>query len=178
MFTNENSKSRSGLNNVLSVNRRGGTIANIITAVIFFGLIAAGILWVIKTAGEMGGQYAQTVVNTQNKATLLKCQQNFYAINQSIQAYGLTNDKLPDSLDELVQVTGMTQLFQCPEPNSPKYEYIPGQTLDSPRDNILLYEPKPVHGGKGNVLRVNGAIDLLTPEELQAALEQTKAHLR
>ena len=162
----------------LNEKRRGGTIINIITAVIFFGLILAGVLWVIKTAGDMGGQYTTAMVNTENKATLISCQSNLHAIWQSIQAYGLSNDKLPDSFDELVAETGSTKVFQCPEPNSPKYAYIPGQDLDSPPDNVLLYEPEPVHNGKGNVLRVNGAIDLLTPEELQAAIEQTKAHLQ
>lgn len=178
MFIKENSKSGGGLHKALSAKRRGGTIANIITAVIFFGLIAAGIFWVIKTAGDMGGQYAQTMVSTQNQAKLLKCQQNLYAINQGVRLYGLSNDKLPDTFDDLVNEVGDSRVFQCPEPNSPKYVYIPGQTLDSPSDNILLYEPKPVHDGRGNVLRVSGAIDLLTPEELQAALQQTKAHLR
>jgi hypothetical protein len=181
MFINKSSKlsdrrNRAGF--AQHEKRRGGTIINIITAVIFFGLIAAGVLWVIKTAGDMGGQYTKAMVNTENKARTIKCQQNLYAINQSIQAYGLENEKLPESFDELVRITGMTQVFQCPEPNSPKYQYIPGQSLDSPPDNILLYEPEPEHGGKCNVLRVNGMIELLTPEELQAAIEQTKAHLR
>ena len=181
MLINTSTKSPDKSNRIISAlqcRRHGGTIINVITALIFFGLIAAGILWVIKTAGDMGGEYTTAMVKTQNKATLLKCQQNLYGINQSIQAYGLSNDELPESFDELVEVVGMTQIFQCPEPNSPKYAYIPGQNLDSPPDNILLYEPEPVHGGKGNVLRVNGSIDLLTPEELQAAIEQTKAHLR
>ena len=163
---------------LLHEKRRGGTIINIITAIILFGLIAAGVLWVIKTAGDMGGQYTTAMVNTQNQATELKCQTNMRSIWQVIQAYGLSNDKLPESFDDLVSETGYSSLFQCPEPNSPKYDYIPGQTLDSPGDNILLYEPEPVHNGKGNVLRVNGRIDLLSPEELQAALEQTKVHLR
>ena len=178
MFIDKNTKSCGGLNKRFSAKRNGGTIANVITAIIFFGLIAAGVMWVIKTAGQMGGEYANTVVTTQNKATTLSCQMNFRSIYQVIQAYAVTNDKLPDSFDELVREVGDTRVFQCPEPNSPRYEYVPGQTLSSPPENILVYEPLPVHGGKGNVLRVNGTIELLTSQELQAALQQTKAHLK
>ncbi len=181
MFVNKSvqiSGRRNRISSVLKRKRRGGTIANLITAVIFFGLIGAGVLWVIRTAGTETKEYTTGMVNTRNEAIVIKCQSNLRAIWQVIQAYGLSNDNLPASFDDLVEVTGMTQVFQCPEPNSPKYEYIPGQTLDSPGSNVLLYEPEPVHNGKGNVLRVNGTIELLTPEELQAAIEQTKAHLQ
>jgi hypothetical protein len=44
--------------------------------------------------------------------------------------------------------------------------------------NILIYEPKPVHDGRCGVLRLGGQIELLTPEELQQALEQTRASIR
>ena len=178
MLINEKFKLHGVLKKVFPAKRSGGTIINIITAIIFFGLIAAGVLWVIKTAGQMGSEYAGAVVTTQNKATTLKCQTNLHAIWQNIQMYGMSNDKLPGSFEELVEYGGNSRLFQCPEPNSPKYEYIPGQMLDSPGENVLVYEPLPVHGGKCNVLRVNGSIDLLTSQELQAAIEQTKEHLR
>ncbi|MBN1972683.1 MAG: hypothetical protein JW787_03535 [Sedimentisphaerales bacterium] len=157
---------------------RGGTLINIIVAIIFFGLIGYGVLWVIRQTGEAGQEYAQGMVNTTNKATAAACTMNMRTIWTSIQMYSITNDGLPESFAELVSEVGDSRVFQCPEPNSPKYEYIPGQTLNSPGENILLYEPKPVHSGMCNVLRVSGAIELITPEELQAALEQTKAHLR
>jgi hypothetical protein len=157
---------------------RGGTIINIITAVIFFGLIAAGVLWVIKQTGQAGQQYGQAVVNTQNKATTFVCQHNMRQIWAVIQMDSMSNDKLPDSFDELVNDVGDSRVFKCPEPNSPTYVYIPGQTLDSPPENILLYEPQPVHGGMCNVLKVSGQIESIGQQELQAAIEQTKAHLR
>ena len=49
-------------------NARGGTIINIITAVVFFGLIALGIMWIMKTAGEAGQQYTTAMVGTRDKA--------------------------------------------------------------------------------------------------------------
>jgi hypothetical protein len=164
--------------NLSHYHNRGGTIINIITAIIFFGLIAAGVLWVIKQTGQAGQEYAQGMVNTQNKATTFVCQSNMRQIWAVIQMDSMNNDKLPDSFDELVNDVGDSRVFKCPEPNSPAFAYIPGQTLDSPPDNILLYEPQPVHGGLCNVLRASGKIESISPQELQAALEQTKAHLR
>ena len=156
----------------------GGTIINIITAIVFFGLIALGVLWVIKNVGEAGQQYTEAMVGAQDKALTVKCQTNLRAIGQNIQIYAISNDSFPPSLESLIEFSGSTQLFQCPDPNGSKYVYIPGQNNNMPPANILVYEPKPVHNGRSNVLRLNQQIELLGPEELQQAVEQTLASLR
>jgi hypothetical protein len=156
----------------------GGTIINIITAIIFFGLIAVGVLWVIKNVGQAGQQYTEGMIKTQNKAITVKCQMNLRTIAQNIQIYALSNDSLPSSLEALIELSGSTQLFQCPDPEGGKYVYIPGQNNNMPPANILLYEPKPVHDGRCNVLRLNGQIESLSPEEVQQAVAQTLAGLR
>ena len=156
----------------------GGTIINIIVALIFFGLIAMGVMWVFKTAGDMGGQYTDAMVNTQLKAVDVKCQLNIRAIHQCLQVYMLDNNEFPDSQGALERECGSTQLFQCPDPNGQKYIYIPGQRQDMPRQNILLYEPNAVHNGKSNVLLLSGQIAALTPEELKAGLMLTMASFK
>ncbi|MBN2181640.1 MAG: hypothetical protein JW715_06980 [Sedimentisphaerales bacterium] len=156
----------------------GGTIINIIVALIFFGLIAMAVMWVFKTAGDMGGQYTDAMVDTKLKAVDVKCQLNFRSIWQSIQVYVISNSEFPESQEALERECGGSQLFQCPDPNGPKYVYIPGQRSGMPGQNILLYEPKAVHSGRCHVLLLSGQIASLTPEELQAALAQTKAGLR
>jgi hypothetical protein len=157
---------------------RGGTIINIVTAVIFFGLIALGVLWVIKNIGQAGRQYTEGMIKTQNKALTVKCQLNLRTIAQNIQMYALSNDSFPPSLETLIEFSGTTQLFQCPDPEGGKYVYIPGQNNNMPSTNILLYEPKPVHDGCCNVLRLNRQIELLRPEEAQQAVKQTLGGLR
>jgi hypothetical protein len=160
-------------------NSHGGTIINIITAIIFFGLIALGVLWVIKNVGEAGQEYTEGMIKTQNKALTVTCQTNLRAIGQNIQIYAISNnDSFPPSLEALIEFSGSTQLFQCPDPEGGKYVYIPGQNNNMPPTNILVYEPKPVHDGRCNVLRLNGQIELLSPEQLQQAVEQTMASLR
>jgi hypothetical protein len=156
----------------------GGTIINIIVALIFFGLIAMGVMWVFKTAGDMGEQYTDAMVNTKLKAVDVKCQMNMHAIYQCLQVYALSNGEYPESQGALERECGGTQVFKCPDPNSQKYIYIPGQSPNMPRQNILLYEPNAVHNGKSNVLLLSGQITALTPEELKAAIMMTKASLK
>ncbi len=156
----------------------GGTIINIITAIIFFGLIALGVLWVIKNVGQAGQEYTEGMIRTENKAITVTCQTNLRAIGQNIQIYAISNDSFPPSLEALIEFSGTTKLFQCPDPEGGKYVYIPGQNNNMHPTNILVYEPKPVHNGRCNVLRLNMQIELLSPEQLQQAVEQTLAGLR
>ena len=156
----------------------GGTIINIIAAIIFFGLIALVVLWVIKNIGQAGQQYTDSMIKTQNKAVTVKCQLNLRTIAQNLQIYAMSNDSLPPSLEALIEFCGSTQLFQCPDPEGGKYVYIPGQNNSMPPMNILLYETRPVHDGRCNVLRLSRQIESLSPEELKQAVTQTLAGLR
>ncbi|OHB77329.1 MAG: hypothetical protein A2Z25_16280 [Planctomycetes bacterium RBG_16_55_9] len=156
----------------------GGTIINVIVALIFFGLLAAGILWLIKGFADVGQQYGETMVQTTYRAETVKCQTNLRAIGQNIQMYAISNDAFPPSQEALVEWSGSTQLFRCPASEGESYIYLPGQTPAMPPDNVLVYEPKPVHDGRSSVLRLGGQLDLLTHEELQQALQQTRANIR
>jgi prepilin-type processing-associated H-X9-DG protein len=158
--------------------RRGGTIINAITAVIFFGLLALGILWIIKTFGEAGQQYTTAMINTQDKATSLTCQMNLRSIGQNLQMYTISNESFPASQQELINISGGSRVFRCPDPNGGEYIYIPGQRADASPGNVLVYESKPVHNGRCNVLFVGGRIAALTPDELNQALEATLARRR
>ncbi len=159
-------------------NFHGGTIINIVTAIVFFGLIALAVLWVIKNIGQAGQQYTNSMVTTKYTALTVKCQMNMRAIGQNIQTYALSNDGFPPSLQELISWSGSTQLFKCPDPEGGRYVYIPGQNSSMPPTNILLYETRPVHDGRCSVLRLGGQIELLSPEQVKQAVAQTLAGLR
>ena len=158
---------------------RGGTIINVITGLIFFGLIALGVLWVIRTTGEAGTQYMTGMVNTKKQATTLACQMNLRSIGQTLQTYAIGNEALPASQQELENYAGYgSRLFRCPDPNGGEYIYVPGLRGDTAAPSVLVYESKPVHGGKCNVLFSGGQIAALTPAELELALEATQARRR
>jgi hypothetical protein len=155
----------------------GGTVTNIITAVVFFGLLAYGIMWLMKSYGEAGEQYAETMVQAKYDAMGVKCQTNMRAIGQNLHMYAVANGTYPESLEELMRFSGNTRLFECPSPEGEQYKYIPGHGRNSPDSNVVLFEPKAVHDGRAGVLRLGGQVELLTPEELQQAIEQTLTNL-
>jgi len=157
---------------------RGGTIINIITALIFFGLLALGILWLIKSFGEVGQQYGEAMIGAKQDALSVRCQTNLRAIWENIQMYAISNEGFPESQEELVQFGGNPRLFKCPDPNGVEYVYIPGQRADMPQDNVLVYEPEPMHEGRCSVLLLGGQIGLVTPDELKQAIAKTMATIR
>ena len=161
-----------------SKREHGGTIVNVVIALVFFGLLGYGIMWLIKGYGQAGQQYAETMVQAQHDATSVKCQMNLRTIGQNVQMYIISNGTLPASLEELMEFSGSTQLFNCPSPEGEQYKYIGGHGRNASDENILLFEPRAVHNGRAGVLRLGGRVELLTPEELQQAIAQTLANLK
>ena len=158
--------------------KHGGTIVNVIFALIFFGVLGYSIMWVIKGFGEAGEQYGEAMVQAKHDATSVSCQMNMRAIGQNLQMYAVSNGTFPASLEELMEFSGNTRLFQCPSPEGEQYEYIPGQGGNASDQNIVLFEPKTVHNGRAGVLRLGGQTEMLTSEELQQAVDQTLANLK
>jgi prepilin-type processing-associated H-X9-DG protein len=159
--------------------RRGGTIINIVTGIIFFGLLAAGVLWVIKTAGDTSKQYTTELVNAKRNATTLTCQMNFRSIAQCLQAFAVSGEGFPADQQEFVTACGgHSKVLRCPDPCGVEYVYIPGARADMPETTVLVYEPEPVHEGRCNVLFLGGQIEALTPDKLQPFLDATLSHRR
>ncbi len=61
----------------------GGTIVNIVIALIFFGLLGYGIMWLMKGYGQAGEQYAGAMVQAKLDATSVTCQMNMRAIGRT-----------------------------------------------------------------------------------------------
>jgi len=158
--------------------RFGGTIINVVTAIIFFGILILAVSWVVKQWGQATEQYTGAMINAKHDALSVKCQMNMRTIGQNIQMFAISNDGLPESLEELRQWSGGSELFRCPAPDGAEYVYIPGQSGRLSDSNILVYEPNAVHDGHCGVLLLGGTVGLLTPEQLEKALDQTEAELR
>ena len=158
--------------------RRGGTVVNVVTAIVFLGLLGGGVYWVIKGLGEATEEYSGAVVKTRRTAMSTACHANMNTIMQNLQIYATTEGGLPESMEELRRWSGNSKLYRCPDPKGSEYIFVEGQNGKMPGDNILIYEPNAVHNGRSNVLRLNGKIELLTPEQLNEALAQTRANIR
>ncbi len=156
----------------------GGTIINIVTALIFFGVLGYSIMWLIKGFGEAGEQYGEVMIQAKLDATSVSCQMNMRAIGQNLQMYAISNGTFPASLEELMEFSGNTRLFKCPSPEGEQYEYIPGQGGNASDQNIVLFEPKAVHDGRAGVLRLGGQTEMLTSEQLEEVLALTLVNLK
>ncbi len=158
--------------------RPGGTIINVVTAIIFFGLLILAVSWAIKQWGQATEEYTGAMIGAKHDALSVKCQMNMRTIGQNIQMFSISNDGLPASLEELRQWSGGSGVFQCPAPDGSEYVYIPGQSGRFSDSNILVYEPNAVHDGRCGVLVLGGSVGLLSPEQLDTALDRTEAELR
>lgn len=156
----------------------GGTIVNVLFALVFFGLLAYAVFWVIRGLGDTGAQYNKALVQATENASVLKCQLNMRSIWQCVQSYVSENEELPTSREQLVRFCGDARLFKCDEPNGQPYVYVAGQRLTMPESNVLVYEPAAVHQGRAVVLFLSGRVAALDPNAVQQAVEATQAQLR
>ena len=108
----------------------------------------------------------------------LNCQNNLRVIWKDLQIYEIENDSFPSSLEELAEWAGSSKLIYCPEPNGQEYSYIPGQNMNMSPENVLAYESEPAHDECCNILRLNGQIELLSPEQVQIAVSETLDRLK
>jgi len=155
-----------------------GRLVGIVMLVIVLGLFGFGAWWIIKSMGEAGSQYGGAMVDTKRKAVALQCQMNLNTIWQNLRIYAIEKEGFPPSLKTLVDWGADPQLLRCPAPDGGQYLYIPGQNGNMPGQNVLVYELKAAHDGRCNLLRVNGQVDLLTPEQVQAEVNKTYIRLR
>jgi hypothetical protein len=159
--------------------RHGGRVIDVLAIAIVLVLVGMGVWWVIKSWGKAIQGYNTGMVNAQKMAMDVGCMENLSAISKTLQTYAMSNESFPSSQQELMDYAGYgSRLFRCPDPNGSAYTYIPGARPDGPPTTVLVYESKPVHKGKCNVLFLSGQIEALTPEQLKQAIEATLARLR
>lgn len=155
-----------------------GKLIGIVISLIVLGLLGFGVWKIIKSTGEASNQYSGAMVNTKRKAVALQCQMNLHTIWQNLRMYSIEKDSFPPSLKTLADLGANSQLLRCTVPDGQEYVYIPGQNGNMPGQNVLVYEQKAAHDGHCNLLRVNGQVDLLTPEQVQAEVTKTYTRLR
>jgi prepilin-type processing-associated H-X9-DG protein len=85
------------------------------------------------------------------------------------------NGAFPSTFEEMATYYNNDQsLLQCPavqEHETPSdYELVPGLTLESGSDKVLIHEKKPNHEGKLNVVFTDGRVEGVTPEDLDKLL--------
>jgi hypothetical protein len=136
-----------------------------------FALLMTGAYFVIKMFAQTGEQYGHALIGARERAGDVGCALQLTNIYRSLETAALAADgKYPDSITELYSLSA----FHCPARDGPAYQYIPGQDRSMPPDNVLVYETAAAHEGRCSVLRLSGAVELLTPQEVQTAVAETQ----
>lgn len=108
------------------------------------------------------------------------CAQNLRTLGEAIQAHA--NDDpdgaFPDDLRKLEYIGArISQDYRCPSASedSQDYYYVPGYSLSSDVESVIMYEGADHHeGGGGNVLYAEGVVRFLSKAELQKVIDDNK----
>jgi hypothetical protein len=147
----------------------------ILAILLVFGALMAGAGYVIMNMAESGHQYTRNLMDARDYASDAACEMNLSSIYKSLKIAATSNGgRFPASLEELGYAGDQ---LRCPAKNGQQFLYIPGQTELSPAGNVLVYEISPTHEGKCNVLRIDGKINALTPEQVNIAISATRRNL-
>jgi len=119
--------------------------------------------------------YFETLIASRKAAETTVDMVHMKALWTSLNMHAVMHDgKFPAALKDL----GNPVLLKAPGKTGQPYKYIAGQTSSVPKANILVYEAKPVHrDGKCMVLRANGVVELVTPDQLKQAVAKTQEGL-
>ena len=118
------------------------------------------------------GGYIDSMLSGKDLAEATVCRAQLKGLAGALASYAATHEgKYPPSLAEL---NLLDRQLHCPSRKGKRYLYVAGQDRMAPAASVLVYEDAPVHEGKCNVLRADGSVAALTPEELRKALAATK----
>jgi hypothetical protein len=129
-----------------------------------------------QAARKPSGGYLDAVLGAKRRAETVADMNQMRVLGVELTRYAISHDQaFPADLKEL----GRPDLLRAPGAKGQAYKYISGQAASgSAMSSILIYEEQPVHDGKVLVLRVDGSVEALTPEQLAQALAATRTKLR
>ncbi len=116
--------------------------------------------------------YLEVVIDAKLNAERQACRAQLRSLVVAMEVHRMAEGRYPSSLDELV---GGGHLLRCPAPGGKPYEYVDGH--GAPSGGVLVYEAQAAHQDKCHVLRADGTVDLLTPEQVAAAVAETKRNI-
>lgn len=115
------------------------------------------------------GDYFGAVMGAHKIGQATACAANLRNLGKALQLYAAMHDgKFPASLDDLVKqrMVPNNSMLKCPSSDGKPYVYTPPKTMHAPPATIIARDADPVHRGKVNVLRLDGSVRPLSPEEV------------
>ena len=159
-----------------SCRRRGfaGVLLVVLVAVVIIAILYFGKWGKSKT-------YIETTIGAKNRAEDVTGSVNLSAVYKSLQIYALGNEgKFPETPEELSIEANLPRGYVW-LPSKPAQEsltvYVAAQDQSMPATNILMYESVLGSDGMCMVLRLGGAVEKLTLEQVRAAVAETRKHI-
>jgi len=121
---------------------------------------------------------APFIANIRARADLLACEENLREIGLGLKLYASEHrGKFPSSLDELTEggYVEDEMVFDCPsrqcfgDAQEPDYVYIPGHTVLSSSDSVIVSDKDESHKAGKYALYISGDIILATPQNRENA---------
>ena len=132
--------------------------------------------------GKDGKSYVERTIGSKKQAENVVAAANLAAIHRSLQAYAMGYDgEYPATAKDFAYAISLPNnyLKRPDKPDRPYVMvYVPGQSENSPRNNVLLYEEQPRPDGTHQVLLLNGQVGLVTTDQLNTALAETVRSIR
>ena len=123
-----------------------------------------------KDERRSSGDYVGAVMGAYKQRHATVCVTNLHNLGEALVIYAATHKgKFPASLDDLVKqrMVPNNSMLKCPSSDGKPYVYTPPKTVHAPPATIIARDADPVHRGKVNVLRLDGSVQPLSPEEVE-----------
>lgn len=127
-----------------------------------------------QAAGEQKDRgYVEAVLHSREMTKEVVQSVDLSSILTAIRIYATAEGKFPPSLDVLVDRNYLpAAMVRTPDGNARPLAYIPGLSESSPPTSIVLYVTRPDSDGRQKLIRLDGQIQALPPDQLQAELKK------
>ena len=156
-----------------------GKASTVAAIVVVLGALGVGMWWVLNNIwGKEGVATRQrnVALKALQDTRAMGCSMRMKTLYTELQRHAMGhNGRFPASVEEFVAAGELLSLdVQCPGRGG-RYFILGPQDGNAARQNVLMYEAQPTHEQKCHVLTVDGKVQLVTREELQAAIDATCA---
>lgn len=157
-----------------TVRRRGMGVGLLVVLL----AVAIGLILLFGQLGDKS--HVETALDARKKAIKTVERVNLATVFRALLQYAAMNeDQYPPSVAELTGKCAVSaDALASEETGGVGLVYLPGQNRRMAKTNILAYQISAVDEEQIDVLRLDGRVETLSPDQLEAALYETREALR
>ena len=144
--------------------------------VVLLAILIVAIIYFVPF-GKGKKSYVETVIDARQTAKDTVTSAELANLHKELLVYLMANDdKFPPTKTDIMRASQIARKYlRQRDPNSPRFfNYIGGQDTSMPALNVLIWEERPGSDEACHVLRINGQVDFLPPDEIDLAIDATE----